>query len=479
MRKTVLFTITIILAGLFFMNVNGFADAAEKIKSSSGAGAEVPDSGFLNEAVDIFRQYLAIDTTNPPGNEMKTALFLKKILDREGIENRIIDLGSNRANVFAVVRGNGELKPVVLFHHMDVVSADAGFWTHPPFEAQIANGMIYARGTMDIKGKGIVDLMTLIYIKRKDIKLKRDIIFLAVSDEESGSIGSKKMIGEYSYLIKNAEYLLDEGGSITCDDKGEITGVSVSIGEKTPLWLTLTFKGEPGHGSVPLPDSSVNKAVKAAGNIINRKPEFIILPELAGMVENAVGVKALEKIPGWKGNTEESLKNREFQAELAKDPEINAFMTNTIAVTMLKGSDKVNIIPNEASISLDCRLMPGTDKDGFIREIVKLSGDPGVKVSVDEYTPTLSSPADSAMVKAIAKSVSKKAPGVKTVPVLMFSSTDGSFYRSLGIKSYGFEPYKATKSQYNSAHGNDERIGVENFKFGIPLLLDILMELDK
>jgi acetylornithine deacetylase/succinyl-diaminopimelate desuccinylase-like protein len=447
--------------------------------SASDGKTNAPSGEFLNEGVSVFRQYLSIDTTNPPGNEMRTALFLKKILDAEGIENRIIDLGGNRANLYAIIRGDGSQKPVIMLHHMDVVPADAGFWKHPPFSAQIDNGIIYARGAIDMKAKGIIDLMSMIYIKRNSIPLKRDLILLAVSDEEDKSAGSRTMVKDYPELIKNAEYLLDEGGSLSCDKNGKITGGTISIGEKTPLWLTLTFRGEPGHGSIPTPDSSVSKAIKAAWNILNRKPEYIVLPELIDMLADITDPENLKKQAGWKGNLPDSLKNPDFLAQLSEDTELNAYIANTVTITMLKGSSKINTIPNEASIGLDCRLMPGSDKEAFIQKIKQITGDPQVKITVEEYYPTFYSPADSLMVKTIQKCVKKTEPDIRVIPVLLLSSTDSSFYRSLGIKCYGFEPYKAMPCEYNSSHGNDERIGVENFKYGISLMLEILQEINR
>ena len=138
------------------------------------------------EAIALLRRYIQIDTTNPPGDEMKAARFFKEILDREGIETKIIESAPGRASIYARLRGAGAKKAVVLLNHMDVVPADAKLWKEPPFSGLIKDGYIWGRGALDMKGPAIVELMSLILMKRRNMALKGDIIFLGTADEESG-----------------------------------------------------------------------------------------------------------------------------------------------------------------------------------------------------------------------------------------------------------------------------------------------------
>lgn len=431
------------------------------------------------EGVRTLQEYLRIDTTNPPGNEMRTAQFLKKIADREGIENRIFDMGNNRANFCAVIKGDGSKKGIIMLHHMDVVPAEAQYWKVSPFSGEIVNGEIYGRGAMDIKGKGIIDLMTLINIKRKNVKLKGDLVFLAVADEEVNSTGSKWMIENQPELVKSARFLIDEGESISVDENGKNPRYYVSIGEKAPLWIKFTFKGEPGHGSIPDENSSVNRAIRAAKRILDYEMEFTVLPDITEDIRESLKDRDITKIPGYKGSLEESLKNRAFLLEISKDADINALLRTTISITRLKGSDKTNTIPNEASFSVDCRLIPGTDRDEFIEKLKKIINDETVTYEIEEFMPATKSPSDSDFVKAIRTCAAKRDPGAKVVPTILTSSTDSSLYRPSGILAYGFEPYKITDEEGNLSHNNDERLSVENVKFGIDLMTDIIMELNR
>lgn len=449
------------------------------------AEAQRTDKNFLKntkihaEGVKVLQEYLRIDTTNPPGNEMRTAVFLKKILDEEGIENRILDLGNNRANFYARLKGDGSRRPIILLHHMDVVPADGRFWKAPPFSGKIINGEIYGRGAVDIKGKGIIDLMTVINLKRKKAPLKRDIIYLAVADEEMNSLGSRWMVKNGADLLKNSDFLIDEGTFPWIDKKGNLAAYFVSIGEKSPVWLTIAFRGEPGHGSVPIEDSSVNRAIRAAGKILDYKTEFVILPEIVEELKRRLDGSGCEKFPGFAGNIEKSLRNKEFLETISKDMEINSLIRNTISITCLKGSDKINTIPNEAEIGLDCRLLPGQDQKAFLDVLKKVIDDENARIRVEESSPATKSPADTDLLKAISLCASRRSPGVKMIPIIITSSTDSTFYRQLGIKAYGFEPYVLSDADGALAHGNDERISIKNFEFGIDLLTDVILELNK
>lgn len=436
-----------------------------------------PDSLYA-EAVKNLQEYLRIDTTNPPGNEMKAALFLKKILDKEQIPNQIFDLGNNRANFYAVLRGNGAKRPMVLLHHMDVVPADPKYWRVPPFSGEIIDGEIYGRGAIDIKGKGIIDLMTMINLKRKKVELQRDLILLAVADEEKNSLGARWMLHQKD-LLHHAEFLIDEGEGIRVNEKRELKGYFFSFGEKAPLWLTITFTGPSGHGSLPIEDSSVNKAIRAAYKILHHPMDFVVLPALEKALRYRLGNVEVEKIPGYVNSFAESIHNKIFLEEISRRPEINALVRNTVSITCLKGSESINTIPNEASIGLDCRLMPGVERDAFIASLKKCIGDDSVRIQIEEYLAPTQSPTDTDFVKALRVCAVKRNPNARVIPTLLTSSTDSSYFRTLGIHAYGFEPYQITEEEAELAHGNNERLSVANVQFGIDLLTDIVVTLNK
>ena len=169
-------------------------------------------AAYQDLAVDLMRQYLRIDTSNPPGNEIEAAKFFKAVLEKEGITSEIFEYKPGRANIIARFKGNGSKRPIILLNHMDVVTADPSAWRVNPFSAEIVDGSIYGRGALDMKGEGLLQLMTMIILAREKPLLSRDVIFLATADEEVKDEGSIWMIANKSELFKDAEYLLTEGG---------------------------------------------------------------------------------------------------------------------------------------------------------------------------------------------------------------------------------------------------------------------------
>ena len=220
------------------------------LRSSVGAAPDQPSLPWKildDEAVSLLSRYIQIDTTNPPGNEIKAAQFFKEIFDREGIEARIIESAPGRGNIYARLRGDGSKKAMVLLNHMDVVPADAKLWKEPPFSGLIKEGVIWGRGALDDKGSAIMELIAILALKRQNVSLKGDVIFLGTADEEAGgALGAGYLVEKYPDLFQNVGVVLNEGGGIRVGEDGRARFYNVSVAEKTPLWLKLTATGTAG-----------------------------------------------------------------------------------------------------------------------------------------------------------------------------------------------------------------------------------------
>ena len=248
------------------------------------------------EALTLLSRYIQINTTNPPGNEIKAAQFFKEIFDREGIEATIIESAPGRANVYARVRGSGEKKAVVLLNHMDVVPADAKRWKEPPFSGATKDGYIWGRGALDMKGPAIVELMSLILMKRRNAPLKGDIIFLGTADEEAGgALGAGFLVEKHAELFSDVGLVLNEGGGIQVGDDGRVGYYRVSVAEKTPLWLRLTASGSAGHGSTPGNSLAVNKLLLALNRLIQYESPIRVLPEVQKFYADAARFESAER----------------------------------------------------------------------------------------------------------------------------------------------------------------------------------------
>lgn len=429
------------------------------------------------EAVALLRRYIQIDTTNPPGNEIKAAQFFKQIFDREGIETRIIESAPGRASIYARLRGTGAKKAVVLLNHMDVVPADAKLWKEPPFSGLSKDGYIWGRGALDMKGPAIVELMSVILMKRRNVPLPGDIIFLGTADEEAGgALGAGFLLEKHPELFENVGLVLNEGGGIRLGDDGRARYYSVGVAEKTPLWLRLTASGAPGHGSTPGTELAVNKLILALNRLIQYQSPVKVLPEVQKFYGDAAVLESGAR-QSQLADLRAALRDPFFAAEFLKDPRNNASVRNTISITGIKGSDKVNVIPAQASAEIDIRLLPGENPEVFIDEVRKVIADDSIKIEVLLSFPPATSPPHIEATKVITEFAQRHDGKVPILAPLGRGFTDCHFFREKGIPCYGFIPIRSTNRGESLVHGIDERLSVESFNFAIRAMFEMVGKL--
>src|SRR5437016_8474755 len=450
--------------------------AADSPKRASEAIPTERLQQYSDLAVDWTQEYLRIDTTNPPGNEMHAAAFFKKILDQEGIENQVFEYFPGRADLWARLPHIAAQphRPIVLLNHMDVVTSDPAHWKVSPFSGAIVDGSIYGRGAQDMKDEGLAQLMVMVMLKREKVALGRDVIFLAVSDEEAAGTGTDWMIAHQRDLLGNAEFLINEGGENLLEN-GKVKYIGVDVGEKSPFWLHVVAHGRPGHGSRPIPDSAPNRLVKALGQIIAYRTPFKVLPVVEEFLQVMAPYEPPERARRFQ-NIQQSLQDKNFQNEVERDESLNFLLRNTIALTMLGGSAQTNVIPPEAWANVDVRLLPGEDPKEFLESIRQVVSDPkvGVEPLNAEFRKANSSPTDTVLDSAIRQVSSHYFPGTPVAPRLTSGYTENQRYRPLGINAYGFSPYTATAQEGSTEHGNDERIRVEEVRRGYRVLYDVV-----
>ena len=298
-------------------------------------------SVYEDLSVDLIRRYLQVDTTNPPGNELKAALFLKEALEREGIPVVVDEFAPGRANLLATLKGTGAKRPLVLANHMDVVPADPARWSVPPFSGVIKDGSIYGRGAEDMKTEGILQLVALVRAKREGAALARDILFLAT--------GALRAISPEGWRdrLKDAEYLVTEGGENLVDEDGKVRYFGVETGEKGPFWLKLQTRGTPGHGSRPIEDSALNRMVRALDRVRRHRTQMRVLPSVQRFfADQAAQVPEPRKT--WYRDVTAALRDPEAARQLYDDREVSALLRNTISITVVKAGYKTNVIPGTA-----------------------------------------------------------------------------------------------------------------------------------
>ncbi len=430
---------------------------------------------LLKEAIHYLQEYIRINTVNPPGNEIEGVRFLKKIFNRETIPCDIYEPSSGRGSLLATLKGNGKKRPILLLSHIDVVPAEKEHWVVDPFSGIIKDGYLYGRGALDDKSMGIIEMMALIILKRENIPLKRDILFLATADEETGGKWGVQWMMENLPILRDCEYALNEGGHIILNEKGMADRYEISNGQKIMFQLQLKAKGTSGHGSMPHSDNPNVKLVHALEAVTRWETPYHILPMVKEYFCKMAPKQPLEERKYFE-DIEEGLRDPSFSVRLTSHPVYNAMIRDTISLTILKAGNKANVIPSESHATLDCRLIPGSSKETFLEEIKKRLGN-DIEVTGELEGKSLPpSPFDTEFFKAIQKFASSNDPGCPVVPYLLPGATDSRFLRERGIISYDFCPFRLTENEMRRIHGNDERIALENLKFGMMALYEILKE---
>jgi acetylornithine deacetylase/succinyl-diaminopimelate desuccinylase-like protein len=451
------------------------AEPAANAMASSRVSAEHMRQ-YSELAVTWLREYLMIDTTNPPGNEIKAAAFFKKILDKEGIENRAFEYSPGRGDLWArLPHTTAQAKrPIILLNHMDVVTSDPTHWRVPPFSGEIKSGYLWGRGAQDMKDEGLVQLVALIMLKREQVPLDRDIIFLAVADEEVGNTGTDWFIANRLDLLENAEFLINEGGESLLQD-GKVKYVGVDVGEKTTYWLHVVAHGRPGHASRPNPDSAPNRLVRALDRILAYRTPLRVLPVVNEFLVDMAPYEPPQRARQYQ-DIYKAVEDRKFQMEVERDESLNFLLRDTISLTMLGASGQTNVIAPEAWANLDVRILPGGDPKALLQAVRNVVDDPNVSIEPieEEFRVANYSPTNNALFAAIREVSAKYFPGTPVVPHITSGYTENQRYRPLGINAYGFNPYTATEEEGATEHGNDERIRIEEVRRGPRIMFDVL-----
>ncbi|PPR16491.1 MAG: putative succinyl-diaminopimelate desuccinylase [Alphaproteobacteria bacterium MarineAlpha9_Bin3] len=417
------------------------------------------------EAYNWLKEFISIDTVNPPGNEINAVNFYKNIFIKENIDFNQAESSPNRGNIWARIKG-GNKPALILLQHTDVVPANKENWTVDPFKPTEINNYLYGRGTLDMKGTGISQLATFLHLKRAGKKLNRDIIFLATADEEAGgNYGVGWLIQKHPEIFKNVGFLLNEGGS------GRIVNdklvFEIELTQKVPVWLRFESEGKPGHGSSPYESSSVTRLLDGLQHLKNNPFPPKIIPSVGDYFQGLSKIVNEEYSNEYK-DIKKSIKKEEFIKALQKrSPFHHSLTRDTCSITRLGASNKINVVPPLAWAEIDCRILPDQPAEEFIFKITKMMEPFGIKVKkLMAFTPASSS-IDTEFYKIIRSTLLNLYPEAHIIPRVTTGFTDSHFTRDIGINSYGFNPIIIPLVEFRRIHGNDERVNINAFKTSI------------
>ena len=434
----------------------------------------VPRTVLDREAEEFFVGYLRIDTTNPPGNETAGAAYLRDILVKNGVAARLVGDDPKRQAVYARLASGTSEPALLLLSHIDVVPADPSQWRNPPFAGKREGGYIWGRGAIDNKSFTIGELMAVLDLKRRGAKLRRDVVLLAVPDEELGGLrGTKMLLEKYPDLFTNVGFVLNEGGSNeTAVDRVMFWGIEVQ--QKVPLWLRVKTQATGGHGAAPSTEASAPvKLVRALTAIGGIETPYRV-------TENVARIAAMQAEMRKDGRgamlklVREPLDVERVKRELA--PGFHAMLRDTVTITRISAPGAVNVVPAKAFAEVDIRLLPGTKPDEMlarVREAVGANGEVDVILAGE---PGPETPVDTELFEAIARVFSAASPGSSVAPVLSPGTSDSRFFRARGITAYGIAPFKVNYYDAEGVHGNDERIRARFFSEGVGVMKKIVRE---
>jgi acetylornithine deacetylase/succinyl-diaminopimelate desuccinylase-like protein len=415
--------------------------------------------------VRLLRDYVRIDTTNPPGNERRGAEFLRDELACEGIPSQLLCPEASRCNLYARLPGADHSRAIVLLNHIDVVPAYSPHWHHDPFGGEIATSYLYGRGSYDMKSVGVVQLAAFVALARSGLPLARDVIFLAEADEEEfgGKLGSDWILARRPELLSGVDLVLNEGGY-----QDVVAGFprawQVEIGQTA---LGTFFQGSDEKAAIPaggyrdlggftVPSEQVRRVLRESADI---RPPFY--------VRGLLDPERLAREPDVRKFTSPM-----FLALVAP----MAYETGPISRQWLLGWNLSHAWESQVAVSVP---YGGGDPRPWV-EMVKAEGRKNGlsiehEVVIDAAPP---SPYPSPDTETLRNTVAVIYPGVRFVPIINgFAESTSTLFRARGVPAYGFTPFLIDAMDAARRHGNDERIFLPFFTRGATVMREVLFEL--
>ena len=418
-------------------------------------------------ATERLRAYIRFDSSNRQGSEQALG-YIRDLLHREGISTRWIVSPAGVPNLYARLDApNGSNETLVLLHHADVVVADDP-WTHDPYAAEVADGHVHGRGALDAKSLGIAHVEAFLAASRAQQNLTRNLVLLVVTDEEEGGAqGAGWLLDSHPDLFAGVIGVLGEGG-INRIYGDRIAWWGIEVAQKRPLWLRVTARGRPGHGSTLNLHTAPHRLIRALNRLLERPLDFRATPEVRLYLESiapyeARGMKRLVE------NLDAILELPHPESKML--PGIPNYVLDSIQINMLQAGEQPNSAPDTAAAWIDIRLLPDTDKEVFLKDVRdRLGDDLGVEVILD--SPRVEpSPASGAGFECISAALVDRAP---VVPAFIPGITDSRYFRQHGLPAYGFSPFELGGSRLKGIHGIDEQIPIDSFERGVKTMLRVV-----
>ena len=437
-------------------------------------------TALAKEAEGWLADLVRINTTNPPGNEQAAAKYLAAVLTKEGISSEFLDLAPGRTALVARLRSAAVPDParaLLLVAHMDVVGVDKSKWTVDPFGAVIKDGYLYGRGSIDDKGMLAANLAAFIALKRSNLRLNRDVIFLATADEEQGGDASIKMLIAKYWEKFAAGFAINEGGRVVLNN-GKVQYVAVQASEKVPLDVAVIARGPSGHASVPTKENAVVHLASAVAKIGAYTAPVHFTTIVRRYFEQLAPLEG-DELSKWIRSLDTADRGDHAQRFISEaNPLWNSMLRDTIAPTMLSAGVRANVIPSEARANLNIRLLPGDTIDVLLADLTKLVNDPQIRFEVQPDAGLAAPPSslENDFYATITKAASQEFSGAPVLPFLSAGATDSAQLRLHSVQAYGLSPFPMADEDSRRMHADNERIPLASFDKGVGFIARIVAE---
>jgi acetylornithine deacetylase/succinyl-diaminopimelate desuccinylase-like protein len=431
-------------------------------------------STIYQRPVELLQNLIRFDTTNPPGNEEECIKYIDTLLQSAGIQTTIVAQSANRPNLIARFPGRGDAPRLLLQGHVDVISTANQNWSHSPFAAEIADGYVWGRGALDMKGGVAMMLAAILRARAENLVPPGDIVFAALADEENFSnYGAKYIVAKHPELLAGVKYSISEFGGFTIY-VGSRKFYMIQVDEKQNCVVRVTFRGRGGHSSVPERGGALTKLGRALVALERHPMPVHVVPAARMMFREMAAALPFPQNVVIRQLSNPKLADKALSLMGSRREIFEPLIRNTVTPTIVNAGTKINIIPNEAALAIHARLLPGYGPENLRSELLKVLGKEA-EIELSDYEPRPSQ-LDMGMFPLLSSILSKLDPEGKAVPLLFTGITDARSFSRLGIQTYGFTPMPLPRELefWRLTHGADERVPTESITFGTEAIYKLL-----
>lgn len=423
----------------------------------------------------LLQELIRFNTTNPPGNEAECIRYIDNLLRNAGIETTLLHGDdSQRLNLIARISGQGSEPPLLMYGHADVVTAEGQQWKYPPFEGVLAEGCVWGRGALDMKGALAMMICAMLKLKSEGIVPQGDIVLCIVSDEEDGGVnGAKYLVENHPEFFDGVRHAIGEIGGFTMGISGK-KFYPIMVSEKQRCVIKATIKGQGGHGSLPARDGAMAGLGALLCKLNKQRLPVHVTPPVKLMLD-----ALSSKLPFPAGTMLGMLRNQSMTDRIldmmgGKGRVFDPILHNTVNATIVKGGSKINVIPSELEVYFDGRILPGYKPQDIMMELGEIAGS-DIELELLSYDRGPEK-LDMSLFETLSQIIREEEKDGLPIPFVVSGVTDARFFARLGIQTYGFTPMllKNDLDFSRLLHNADERVPVDALVFGVEAIYKLI-----